>query len=103
MWCFYFCLDILFEKSISFVCIAADPFYVGVPGETTRRPALVAQSDGHLTGDQEEVAGSSPAGRQYSFVINHETFLSHLLVAGCDIGVCQHLCRNSTFMSKLVF
>ena len=46
-------------------------------------------------------------------------FLSHLLVAGCDIGVrfsvrpsvrqsvrpsvCQHLCRCSTFMSKLVF
>ena len=37
--------------------------------------------------------------------------LSHLLVAGCDIGVpfsvrpsvCQHLCRSSTFMSKLVF
>ena len=41
--------------------------------------------------------------------------LSHLLVAGCDIGVrfsvclsvrpsvCQHLCRRSTFMSKLVF
>ena len=36
--------------------------------------------------------------------------LSHLLVAGCDIGVrfsarlsvCQHLCRHSTFMSELV-
>ena len=44
--------------------------------------------------------------------INLTYFLSHLLVAGCDIGVrfsvrpsvrpsvCQHLCRRSTFMSK---
>ena len=47
--------------------------------------------------------------------MNISLFLSHLLVAECDIGVrfsvrlsvrpsvCQHLCRSSTFMSKLLF
>ena len=37
-------------------------------------PALVARLDARQTGDQ-EVAGSTPPGRQHSFVeINHEIF-----------------------------
>ena len=42
-------------------------------------PALVAQLDAHPTGDQ-EVAGSTPPGRQHSFMeINHEIFSTVIL------------------------
>ena len=42
-------------------------------------PASVAQLDVHLTGDQ-EVAGSTPAGRQHSFVeIDQDIFSTFIL------------------------
>ena len=42
-------------------------------------PTSVAQLDAHPTGDQ-EVAGSTPAGRQHSFVeIDHEIFCMVIL------------------------
>ena len=43
-------------------------------------PALVAQLDAHLTGDQ-KVAGSMPSGQQHSFVeIDHEKFSTVILI-----------------------
>ena len=63
------------------------------------RSASVAQLDAHLTGDQ-EVAGSTPPGRQHSFPeIDHEIFSTVLL----SLSLIQELRRAVvSFMRKNV-
>ena len=96
---------------------------VNISGEQGNEPNFWGSESGNLENS------SFSMHWPYAFVIVRrqsqcfDALLSHLLVAGCDIGVrfsvrpsvhqsvrpsvrpsvCQHLCRRSTFMSKLVF